>query len=165
MILPDILQPNLNVIFCGTAASAASAKYGAYYAHPGNRFWRTLHEVGLTDRQLTPDEFTTLPKYGIGLTDLNKHESGNDADLSKTGFDAYGVKDKIQKFKPDIVAFTSKRAGMEFLELKNSKYIHYGEQKQKVGKTRLWVLPSTSGLASGSWDVSYWHALAKYLQT
>ena len=43
--LPDILQPNLKVVFCGTAAGDASAKKRAYYAGPGNRFWKTLHEV------------------------------------------------------------------------------------------------------------------------
>jgi len=39
MVLPDVLTPGLQVVFCGTAAGTASAKRGAYYAGPGNQFW------------------------------------------------------------------------------------------------------------------------------
>lgn len=37
-VLPDLLRPGLRVVFCGTAAGAASALSGAYYAGRGNRF-------------------------------------------------------------------------------------------------------------------------------
>ena len=50
-ILPDLLQPGLALVFCGTAAGRRSAAEGAYYAHPGNLFWRALHAVQLTPRQ------------------------------------------------------------------------------------------------------------------
>ena len=43
-ILPDVLGPNLKVVFCGTAAGAVSAKRRAYYAGPGNKFWQTIHK-------------------------------------------------------------------------------------------------------------------------
>ncbi|OYV45492.1 MAG: hypothetical protein B7X10_05700 [Burkholderiales bacterium 21-58-4] len=46
-VLPDVLRPDLELVFCGTAAGRASAAAGAYYAHPGNFFWRTVHAVGL----------------------------------------------------------------------------------------------------------------------
>jgi double-stranded uracil-DNA glycosylase len=62
-ILPDVLAPNLKVVFCGTAAGTQSAEVGAYYAGRGNKFWRTLYEIGLTPRQLAPHEFTSLPLY------------------------------------------------------------------------------------------------------
>ena len=53
-ILPDLLAPGMRVVFCGTAPGTASARAGAYYAGPGNRFWATLHEVGLTPILLAP---------------------------------------------------------------------------------------------------------------
>ena len=56
-VLPVILAPNLDIVFCGTAVSNISAQRGAYYAGPGNMFWPTLHEVGLTPRRLQPEEF------------------------------------------------------------------------------------------------------------
>jgi TDG/mug DNA glycosylase family protein len=77
-VLPDLLMPGLCVVFCGTAAGSVSAAKGQYYAHPQNKFWRTLHAVGLTPRLFAPAEFPLLPSLGIGLTDIAKHVSGMD---------------------------------------------------------------------------------------
>ena len=96
-VLPDVLGPGLHIVFCGSAAGAVSARVGAYYAGPGNRFWRTLHRVGLTPRLLAPAEFHTVLRYGIGLTDLCKTESGADADLSRHADDAAALGDKIAR--------------------------------------------------------------------
>ena len=68
--LPDQFQDHLRLVFVGTAASQRSADLGHYYAHPGNRFWRTIHEVGITPRRYQPHEFPDLLKLGIGFTDL-----------------------------------------------------------------------------------------------
>ena len=87
-ILPDVLGPGLRIVFCGSAAGAASARAGAYYAGPGNRFWPTLHRVGLTPHLLAPAAFRTVLDHGIGLTDLCKTESGADAGLSRRADDA-----------------------------------------------------------------------------
>lgn len=35
-VLPDVLERELRVVFCGTAPGAASAKAGAYYAGHGS---------------------------------------------------------------------------------------------------------------------------------
>ena len=42
MILPDLLDYDLNIVFCGTAASKKSKNFNAYYAGPGNKFWKTF---------------------------------------------------------------------------------------------------------------------------
>jgi TDG/mug DNA glycosylase family protein len=81
-VLPDVLAPNLAIVFCGTAVGTASALRRAYYAGPGNAFWRTLFEVGLTPRVLEPDEHAFILEFGLGLTDLAKNISGADHVLS-----------------------------------------------------------------------------------
>ena len=86
-ILPDVLPPGLRVVFCGYAPGTASARAGAYYAGPGNRFWITLHEVGLTPLVLRPAEFARLPEFGIGLTDISKTASGSDREVGRHGVD------------------------------------------------------------------------------
>ena len=78
MVLPDVIVPDLKIVFCGSAAGEKSARVGAYYAGPGNKFWRVLYEVRLTPRRLQPNEFSILPQFGIGLTDLVKTVSGGD---------------------------------------------------------------------------------------
>ncbi|MBN1963075.1 MAG: mismatch-specific DNA-glycosylase [Anaerolineae bacterium] len=157
--LPDVLQPGLKVVFCGTAAGHKSARVGAYYAGPGNAFWPTLYAVGVTPRPLAPLEFRTVVRYGIGLTDLNKHESGMDADLSATGFDPASLHAKIARFQPRVLAFTSKRAAQEF----TGQRVAYGRQPGALGKTAIFVLPSPSGAARRWWDVTFWQAVADFV--
>lgn len=155
-VLPDVLEPGLDVVFCGTAAGRRSAEDGAYYAHPGNMFWRTLFAIGLTPRQFSPAEYPLVPALGIGLTDLSKFHFGNDADLPVDAFDVATLRAKIERFAPRIVAFTSKHAGVSAL----GKGIGYGLQPTTFGQTRLFVLPSPSGQARRSWDERIWHDLA-----
>ena len=81
-VLPDVLEMGLRIVFCGSAAGTASARAGAYYAGPGNKFWDVLHATGLTPRRLAPASFRTLPRYGLGLTDLCKRQSGPDTGIA-----------------------------------------------------------------------------------
>ena len=156
-ILPDVLGSGLAVVFCGSAAGAASARAGAYYAGPGNRFWPTLHRVGLTPRLLAPAEFRTVLRYGIGLTDLCKTESGSDASLSGRADDAAALTAKIARHRPAVLAFNGKRAAQVFL---GTGSLAYGEQARRIGETAIHVLPSSSGAARRWWDEAYWRRVA-----
>jgi double-stranded uracil-DNA glycosylase len=160
-ILPDILSENLNIIFCGTAAGTMSAQVGAYYANPGNKFWRILYETGLTPRLLSPHEFRTLPQYGLGLTDLAQQAFGNDTDLRPHDFDPAAFRDKMLRYAPRAVAFNSKRAAQEFFRRKN---VAFGRQPELLGRSAIFALPSTSGLACRSWDAAHWHSLAAWIR-
>jgi len=159
-ILPDILTQNLKVVFCGTAVSTQSVQAGAYYAGRGNKFWRILHEIGLTPRQLSPHEFPTLPQYGLGLTDLVKHTFGSDLSLKKSDFDVPGFRERILRVAPRVVAFNSKKAAQVYY---GHSTVSYGLQPDKLGNSAIFVLPSTSGAANGAWDATYWHELAAFV--
>ncbi|HEX5488183.1 MAG TPA: mismatch-specific DNA-glycosylase [Rhodanobacteraceae bacterium] len=159
-ILPDVLVPGLRVVFCGTAPGTRSACDGAYYAHPGNYFWRTLFEVGLTPVRLPPSDFRRVPEFGIGLTDIAKHHFGSDAELPRDAFDADALQRKLARYRPRVVAFTSKNAARAGLAL-GSRGIAYGEQDVAIAATRVFVLPSPSGQARGFWDIGPWRALAR----
>ena len=161
-VLPDLLEPNLKLVFCGTAASTVSAREEAYYGNPTNYFWRTLYSVGLTPRQFAPKEFPQLLEYHIGLTDMAKNAIGNDLDLSKADFDADGFHEKMAKYQPQVIAFTSKKAASVALRTKTSK-LEYGLQKDKLEQSYVWVLTSPSGAARGYWDESVWQALADFV--
>jgi TDG/mug DNA glycosylase family protein len=159
MILPDYLRPGLDLVLVGTAPGPVSAARGHYYANPGNRFWRTLHEVGLTPRLMRPDEDATLPEHGIGLTDLVKTKSGLDRDLAHGDYDVAGLTAKIRHFAPGVVAFDSLNAGRRVMGAK----ARAGLQDTRIGTTAVFILPSTSGLASGHWTIEPWRALALHL--
>lgn len=159
MVLPDILGPDLRVVFCGTAAGAASARRGAYYAGPGNKFWPTLHAVGLTPRRLEPAEFASALEHGIGLTDLCKVRSGSDVQVGTDAFDTDGLADRVAACAPRAIAFNGLAAARGAL----GAVAGYGLQPGRFAGSAVWVLPSTSGLASRWWDPDRWAELAAWL--
>ncbi|MGH8182527.1 MAG: mismatch-specific DNA-glycosylase [Rhodanobacteraceae bacterium] len=158
-ILPDVLAPGLHVVFCGTAPGTRSARDRAYYAHPGNYFWRSLFETGLTPRRLSPAEFHEVLEYGIGLTDVAKHHYGSDAELPRAAFDSEALRKKLMRYRPRIIAFTSKNAARAGLGT-GSHNLACGEQSARLADCRVFVLPSPSGQARGFWDIAPWRELA-----
>ncbi len=155
-VLPDVLAPNLKVVFCGSAVGRRSAELGLSYAGPGNKFWPSLYKAGFTPTQLSPADFKRLPEFGYGLTDLNKTQFGNDTDLTKAHDDPEALRKKMVKYQPRVLAFTAKRPAQAFL----GHPVAYGWQEETIGATRLYVLTSPSGRAGAFWDLSWWRALA-----
>lgn len=137
-VLPDLLSSGLKVVFCGSAAGTVSARRGAYYAGPGNRFWPMLCEIGLTPRVLEPAEFRTVHAFGIGLTDMNKTQSGSDASLTAKADDAAGLAAKIVQFAPRALAFNGKRAADAFFTARfGEKSPGYGRQRHALTTTSI----------------------------
>jgi double-stranded uracil-DNA glycosylase len=157
--LPDQLQENLRLVFVGTAASTRSADVGHYYAHPGNRFWRTIHEVGLTPRRYEPREFTALLQLGIGFTDLCKSGAGMDHQALAFPVDIPVFREKMRRYRPKTIAFTSKRAASLFYG-RPTRAVALGRQPSSEDFPETFVLASPSGAASGSWSVQAWQELA-----
>jgi double-stranded uracil-DNA glycosylase len=160
MVLPDVLRPGLRVVFCGTAAGTASARHAAYYAGPGNKFWRTLYEIRLTPLQLIPADFASVLDYGIGLTDLCKIRSGSDIEVGRGAFDIAGLDARVRTNMPDLLAFNGVRAGRETLSIVDG----YGCQPRAFAGVETWVLPSTSGAANRWWDATWWYELAQRIR-
>ena len=107
--LPDLLAPDLRIVICGSAAGQKSAEVGNYYAGPGNRLWETLFTIGLTPRQLAPEEWRSLLDYRIGLTDLVKDQSGADRGIKFKG--GAELRRKMRAFAPGTLVFNGKQAG------------------------------------------------------
>lgn len=159
-LVPDLLRSGLGLVLIGTAPSKVSAAAGAYYANPQNKFWRTLHEVGLTPRQFAPREFPELLTLGIGLTDVAKKHSGVDAALPQEAFEADEVRARIAYYRPKLVAFTSKRGASEVLGKPTGK-LPYGPQPEPLEGAEVWVLPSTSPLGHNHFRLEPWQDLAQ----
>jgi TDG/mug DNA glycosylase family protein len=159
-VLPDRLKPGLKLVFCGTAAGRQSALQKAYYAHAQNKFWQTLHAVGLTPRAFAPAEYTLLWDLEIGLTDIAKFAFGMDHQLppGALGPDAAeALRARILKMRPRHLAFTSLNAGRKVMGAKAVA----GAQAERLGETQVWILPSPSPLAANHWDIAPWRALAR----
>jgi double-stranded uracil-DNA glycosylase len=158
-VLPDVVRPGLKIVFCGTAAGTVSAKLGAYYAHPQNKFWRVLYAIGLTPRLVRPEEYSQLPDWGLGLTDIAKHVSGMDRELPARALGdeaCAALTAKILEAQPKLLAFTSLTGGRRWL----GRAAGFGDSGERIRRTRVWLLPSPSPTAGWNWDEAWWRKLA-----
>lgn len=143
--VPDIIGPNLKILFCGINASIYSAAVGHHFARPGNRLWKTLHRSGLTDRLLSPAEDRTLLNYGYGMTNIVARATAradelNNAELQQGYLD---LVDKITQYRPQWLAILGITAYRVAFEQRQAKI---GRQTVQIGDTKIWVLPNPSGL-------------------
>lgn len=144
-----ILAPGLDLVFVGYNPSLPAWRTGHYYANPGNRFYRLLFESGLTPRLLTPAEDRTLPDYGIGATDLLSVPSARADLVPAADFRAAGpcLLDQLAEVDPRAVCCNG--VGV-FRHLFGVAPLRLGRQpERRVGRSTLFVVPSTSGLVNG----------------
>ena len=143
--LPDILAPNLRVVFCGINPGLYSAAVGHHFAHPSNRFWRVLHQSGFTPHRLDPSQDNTLPQFGLGLTNIVERPSPSASELSSSELTQGRIEllQKIELFRPQCLAVLGLGAYRKAFKLPRSKV---GEQPQRLDQTRVWLLPNPSGL-------------------
>lgn len=156
-MLPDLLAPNLKLVICSTAAGEKSAETGQYYAAKGNRLWSTLHAVGLTPRELAPSEWQQLLEYGIGLVDLvPRDNTGIESGVRFEG--GSELRRKMREYAPGMLVFNGKRVAKEYFGMPT---VVFGLLPNTIGTTKLFVCPSTSPAAKGSWDPRWWEVMAK----
>ncbi len=146
MVLPDYLQPGLRVVLVGTAGCDGSAERTHYYAGRGNQFWLLLHESGLVPTRLGPEEDELLPSYGVGLTDLIRDSA---APPQADPAERYRLSDfvnKIDKYQPGVVAFTSKTAAGAYASAARERRPRdFGPVSWAIAGRPGFVLPGPSG--------------------
>ncbi len=143
--VPDVIAPSLRVLFCGINPSLYSAAVGHHFARPGNRFWKTLHYAGLTERLLDPAEDQDLLKVGFGVTNIVDRATARADELHPqelvTGWQ--NLTAKVKHYQPRVLAVLGVSAyRTAFYQPKAIM----GQQPEKLHHTLLWVLPNPSGL-------------------
>src|SRR5512142_3504351 len=68
--VPDVIGPDLRVLFCGINPGLYSAAVGHHFGRPGNRFWPAMHLSGFTPRLLSPFEDRLLLDWGYGIVNV-----------------------------------------------------------------------------------------------
>jgi TDG/mug DNA glycosylase family protein len=140
--VPDVLAPNLRVVFCGINPGFVSAAAGAHFANQRNDFWRLLHDAGLTPRLLAPEEQFKALEFGIGLTNAAVRTTRGSSDLRRRDFagSAERLSALAEELQPRWLAFVGKEAYRGAF----GERTDLGEQQRRLAETRLFVLPSTS---------------------
>ena len=140
--LPDVLGPNLRVLFCGINPGRVSAAAHAHFANPRNDFWRLLHAAGFTPGLLEPHEQFELLDYGVGVTNAASRTTPGSGDLRRGDFAgaAERLGELARTLGPKWIGFVGKEAYRGTF----GERPELGAQQRRLGDTRLFVLPSTS---------------------
>jgi TDG/mug DNA glycosylase family protein len=143
--VPDLIAPDLDVLFCGINPSVYSAVVGHHFARPGNRFWPALHAAGFTPRRLRPDEERELLALGCGITNVYERASVSADELTPDQLRGGGERlaARVAEYRPRwlaVLGVTAYRAAF------GRPRAVIGPQAETVGGAAVWVLPNPSGL-------------------
>jgi double-stranded uracil-DNA glycosylase len=143
--VPDVVSPNLLVLFCGINPGLYTAAVGHHFARPGNRFWPALYRSGFTDRLLSAFEERELLTMRLGITNVVAHATATASELTKDDFIKGGsaLKSKVRRYRPQIIAILGVGA---YRQAFGRPKASIGEQPERIADARVWVLPNPSGL-------------------
>ena len=135
-MIQQIWEPNLTVVFAGTAVDEVSDGLGFHHLHPKDRFWSLLELSRITaDRIISQQERKALTegrakgnlsdpirsmfllkktsqvlRLGIGLTNLNQRivvPNDKDKNARPSDDDLRQFFDSVEQFSPALVAFVT----------------------------------------------------------
>lgn len=143
--VPDVIAPDLRVLFCGINPGLYTAVTGHHFARPGNRFWKALHLGGFTDRLLDASEERMLLERGYGITNVVERATAAAADLTDEELRAGGARleDRVLRYRPHWLAVLGIGAYRTAFRRPTAAL---GPRPEGIGDTRIWVLPNPSGL-------------------
>jgi double-stranded uracil-DNA glycosylase len=140
--VPDVLAPDLRIVFVGINPGRVSAAARAHFANPRNDFWRLLHAARLTSRLYEPAEQFALLEERIGVTNAAYRTTPGSGDLRRADF--AGSAERLERIahqlRPRWLAFVGKEAYRGAF----GRRPDLGLQPDEFGETKLFVLPSTS---------------------
>ncbi|HMS03929.1 MAG TPA: G/U mismatch-specific DNA glycosylase [Gemmatimonadaceae bacterium] len=143
--VPDVIAPNLRVLFCGINPGLYTAAIGHHFGRPGNRFWPVLHEAGFTPRRFAPWEEQALLPLGYGITNVVARTTATAAELGDAEIRAGGevLAAKVAQHAPRVLAVLGIGAYRTAFGIRQARV---GPQTHVLGTTQVWVLPNPSGL-------------------
>jgi double-stranded uracil-DNA glycosylase len=143
--VPDVIAPDLGVIFCGINPGLYTAAAGHHFARPGNRFWPTIHRAGFTPRLFSPDEERQLLPLGCGITNVVARATTAAAELTADELieGRRTLERKMNKNRPRVLAIVGMGA---YRTAFNQPRAALGLQPETIGGTAIWLLPNPSGL-------------------
>ncbi|KAH3670391.1 hypothetical protein OGAPHI_000906 [Ogataea philodendri] len=173
------LQPDLSVVFIGYNPSIRSSSAQHHYAHPTNLFWKLFNESQIL-RVATDGKYAHpcsaqddwgLVKYGIGFTDLVLRPTQNASQLTKQEIkeNVPRLCAELKEYRPMVACFVGKGIWEHVLknigQVQALKEFRWGRQEIQLEGCDVFVIPSTSGLVSLSYQekLKWWLQLRDYL--
>ncbi|NWQ41970.1 mismatch-specific DNA-glycosylase [Bacillus sp. EB106-08-02-XG196] len=145
-LVNDHIKENLKILFVGFNPSIRSSETGHHFANPNNRFWRILHDAGLTPRKFEAAEDAKLLDLGMGITNIVARPTKAADEITKEEYKEGKeiLRNKIELLKPRVVCYVGKGVYQEYSGMKN---VPWGRQEKPVVPGTIdFVAPSSSGL-------------------
>ena len=149
--VPDLAGPGLRLVFVGINPSLWTAGTGTHFSHPGNRFYPALRLAGIIDRDLdraagmTEEDRAYFLRRGLGLTNLVNRATIRADELSPAELRAGSARMAafVAEHHPAVLAVAGITAYRQAFGRPKARS---GEQPERLGDTRVWVVPNPSGL-------------------
>jgi TDG/mug DNA glycosylase family protein len=144
--IPDHLRKGLHILFIGYNPSIRSGETGHHYANPNNRFWKIIHQAGLTLRLYKPEEDQDLLEAGYGFTNIVARPTATAAEINPEEYQAgrMELRRKLELYHPKVACFVGKGV---YEQYSGKHKIDWGVQHQSIVSDVVeFVCPSSSGL-------------------
>jgi len=149
--IPDLLPAHPRLVFVGINPGLWTAATGTPFAHPGNRFYPALVAAGILPRlpdftgALSADDRRMIADAGIGITNLVNRATARADELTLDELRAGGaaLEARMAEVAPGVVAMVGITAYRQAFTRPRARV---GEQEERIGGCRTWVLPNPSGL-------------------
>jgi TDG/mug DNA glycosylase family protein len=138
---------DLDILLVGINPGVRSATIGHHFAGYSNRFWRLLHESGLTPELLRAEDDDRLPEWGLGITNLIARPTPGIDTLRPDEYVA-GLKilrRKARRWKPRRIAFVGVTLFRSIFGVKTAIPVTLGRQPVRFEGAEVYVLPNPSG--------------------
>jgi len=149
--VPDLVGADPKLVFVGINPGLWTAATQTHFAHPGNRFYPALRLAGILDREISRSEGMTaedrayLIARGLANTNLVNRATARAAELGADELRAGRVRLEafVAEHRPAVVAIAGITAYRTAFGRPRARL---GEQPERIGEARLWVVPNPSGL-------------------
>lgn len=149
--VPDLVRPDVRLLFVGINPGLWTAAVQAHFARPGNRFYKALHAAGILGEELDVREGfddrsrSALLDRAIGITNLVDRATTRADELGAEELRAGArtLAEKVEGWRPRVIAvvgITAYRAAFEHRDAT------VGRQDEQLAGAELWALPNPSGL-------------------
>ncbi len=145
--LQDRVGPGMRVLFVGINPGVRSAVTGHHFAGYSNRFWKLLHDSGLTPERLRAEDDVRLSEWGYGVTNLVARPTPGIDTLRRQEY-ADGLRvlrRKVRRWRPRCVAFVGVTLFRSIFSLPANRRVALGIQAERFENLRVFVLPNPSG--------------------
>lgn len=146
----DLVGDDVRLVVVGINPGLMTAATNTHFAHPSNRFYPALYLAGITVRPLPPDGITDddrehLVARGLAITNIVARATARASELTRDELRAGAevLVDRVAAWRPRVVAIAGLTA---YRHAFHHGRATAGEQPERLGGARLWVVPNPSGL-------------------